>query len=95
MVVNAYNGNSKVKTAEMIIVKISPELIKRSPLLFGEENIIKALILQHRVTSSEEGAGGFNVSGGNADHKKVILVLYKIPPICLRYRPSNLDQQNL
>lgn len=80
VVVNAYNGNSKVKTAEMNIVKINPELIKRSPLLFGKENIIKALILQYRVTSNGEGAGGFNVRGGNADHKKVILVLYKIPP---------------
>ncbi len=73
VIVNAYKGTSKVKTVEMNIVKINPELIKRSPLLFGEADIIKALILQPGVTSSGEGAGGFNVRGGNADQNLVLL----------------------
>jgi len=73
VVINAYKQNSKVKTVEMNIVKINPELIKRSPLLLGEADIIKALILQPGVTSTGEGAGGFNVRGGNADQNLVLL----------------------
>ena len=42
-------------------------------MLFGEADIIKALILQPGVTSSGEGAGGFNVRGGNADQNLVLL----------------------
>lgn len=73
VVVNAYKNNNKIKAVEMNIVKINPELIKRSPLLFGEADIIKALILQPGVTSTGEGAGGFNVRGGNADQNLVLL----------------------
>ena len=73
VVLNAYKDNAKVKTVEMNIVKINPELIKRSPLLFGEADIIKALILQPGVTSTGEGAGGFNVRGGNADQNLVLV----------------------
>ena len=73
VVVNAYKENTKIKTVEMNIVKINPELIKRSPLLFGEADIIKALILQPGVTSTGEGAGGFNVRGGSADQNLVLV----------------------
>ncbi|MEO6719141.1 MAG: TonB-dependent receptor [Ferruginibacter sp.] len=73
VVLNAYADNSKVKTVEMNIVKINPELIKRNPLLFGEADIIKTLVLQPGVTSTGEGAGGFNVRGGNADQNLVLV----------------------
>lgn len=73
VIVNAYRDNSKVKGAEMNIVRINPELIKRNPLLFGEADIIKALVLQSGVTTAGEGAGGFNVRGGNADQNLVLL----------------------
>lgn len=73
VVVNAYKETGKVKTPEMNIVKINPELIKRTPLLFGEADIIKALILQPGVTNTGEGAGGYNVRGGNADQNLVLI----------------------
>ena len=73
VIVNAYRDNSKVKGTEMNIVRINPELIKRNPLLFGEADIIKALVLQSGVTTAGEGAGGFNVRGGNADQNLVLL----------------------
>lgn len=73
VVINAYKENSKVKSVEMNVVKINPELIKRSPLLFGEADIIKALTLQPGVTTTGEAAGGFNVRGGNADENLVLV----------------------
>jgi CarboxypepD_reg-like domain/TonB dependent receptor/TonB-dependent Receptor Plug Domain len=73
VVVNAYKQSSKVKSVEMNVIKINPELIKRSPLVFGEADIIKALVLQPGVTTTGEGAGGFNVRGGNADQNLVLI----------------------
>jgi hypothetical protein len=73
VIVNSYRANSKVRTNEMNTIKINPELIKRTPLLFGEADIIKSLTLQPGVTTSGEGAGGFNVRGGNADQNLVLL----------------------
>ena len=73
VVVNAYKENTKLKSVEMNVVKINPELIKRSPLLFGEADIIKALALQPGVTTTGEGAAGFNVRGGNTDQNLVLV----------------------
>ncbi|HMC86257.1 MAG TPA: TonB-dependent receptor, partial [Chitinophagaceae bacterium] len=73
VVINAYKQSSKVKSVEMNVIKINPELIKRSPLVFGEADIIKALVLQPGVTTTGEGAGGFNVRGGNADQNLVLI----------------------
>ncbi len=73
VVVNAYKNDSKVKSVQMNIVTINPEMIKRAPLLFGEADIIKALVLQPGVTTTGEGAGGYNVRGGNADQNLVLL----------------------
>jgi hypothetical protein len=73
VVVNAYKNDTKVKSVQMNIVTINPEAIKRAPLLFGEADIIKALVLQPGVTTTGEGAGGYNVRGGNADQNLVLL----------------------
>lgn len=73
VVVNAYKDNVKMRTTEMNVVKINPEQIKRAPLLFGEADIIKALILQPGITNTGEGAGGYNVRGGNADQNLVLV----------------------
>lgn len=73
VVVNTTKEISKVKSTEMNVVRINPELIKRSPLILGEADIIKALTLQPGITTAGEGAGGFNVRGGNADQNLVLV----------------------
>ncbi len=73
VVINATRERSRVKTTEMNVVKINPDLIKRNLLLFGEADIIKTLILQPGITTAGEGAGGFNVRGGNADQNLVLI----------------------
>src|SRR5687767_12236238 len=67
VVINANTNSSRLKATEMNTIKINPEFIKRTPLLLGEADIIKSLMLQPGVTTVGEGAGGFNVRGGNAD----------------------------
>ena len=71
--VKAFKERSKLKTTEMNVVRINPELIKQGPILLGEADIIKALILQPGITSTGESAGGFNVRGGNADENLVLV----------------------
>lgn len=73
IVINAFKDNAKVRATEMNIVRLSPEAIKRAPLLFGEADLIRALITQPGVTNAGEAAGGFNVRGGNADQNLVLL----------------------
>jgi outer membrane receptor protein involved in Fe transport len=73
VIVNTTRETSKVKSVEMNVTKINAELIKRSPLILGEGDIIKALILQPGITTAGEGAGGFNVRGGNTDQNLVLL----------------------
>ncbi|MDB5248631.1 MAG: TonB-dependent receptor, partial [Segetibacter sp.] len=73
VVVNTTREISRVKTVEMNIIKINPELIKRSPVILGEADIIKALTLQPGITTAGEGAGGFNVRGGNTDQNLVLV----------------------
>jgi hypothetical protein len=73
VVVNANPNSARLNAVEMNTIKINPELIKRAPLLLGEADIIKALMLQPGITTTGEGAGGFNVRGGNADQNLVLL----------------------
>ncbi len=73
VVVNSTKEISRVRSVEMNVVRINPELIKRSPLILGEADIIKALTLQPGITTAGEGAGGFNVRGGNADQNLVLV----------------------
>ncbi len=73
VVVNTTRERSKVKSVEMNLVQINPEFIKRTPLVLGEADIIKALTLQPGITTAGEGAGGFNVRGGNVDQNLVLV----------------------
>ncbi|WP_336517315.1 TonB-dependent receptor [Pollutibacter soli] len=73
IVINAFKEKVNVNAAQMNIVKLNPEAIKRAPLLFGEPDIIRALITQPGVTNQGEAAGGFNVRGGNADQNLVLV----------------------
>ena len=73
VVVNANSNSTRLKAVEMNTIRLNPEFIKRTPLLLGEADIIKALMLQPGVTTVGEGAGGFNVRGGNADQNLVLL----------------------
>jgi hypothetical protein len=63
----------KTKTVEMGVVRLNPEQIKKTPLVFGEADILKALMLQPGITNSGEGGGGYNVRGGNTDQNLTLL----------------------
>ena len=64
---------TNIKTAQMSVNKLSTKTIKQIPVVLGEADIIKSIILLPGVTSAGEGASGFNVRGGSADQNLILL----------------------
>ncbi len=62
-----------IKTAQMSVNKLTSKSIKQIPVVLGEADIIKSIILLPGVTSAGEGASGFNVRGGAADQNLILL----------------------
>jgi hypothetical protein len=56
----------------MSLNKLSISAIKKMPVVLGEVDVIKSLLLL-RVTNAGEGASGFNVRGGGADQNLILL----------------------
>ncbi|MEC5166880.1 hypothetical protein RCH18_002629 [Flavobacterium sp. PL11] len=62
-----------IKRPEMSVNKLSISAIKKMPVVLGEVDIIKSLLLLPGVTNAGEGASGFNVRGGGADQNLILL----------------------
>ena len=62
-----------IRTPQMSVHKLSAKTIKQIPVVLGEADIIKSIILLPGVTSAGEGASGFNVRGGSADQNLILL----------------------
>ncbi len=69
------NNNLKVNTRapEMSVNKLSIATIKKMPVVLGEVDVIKSILLLPGVTNAGEGASGFNVRGGGADQNLILL----------------------
>ncbi|MFC5044624.1 carboxypeptidase-like regulatory domain-containing protein [Aquimarina hainanensis] len=62
-----------IKNPQMSINKLSAGTIKQIPVVLGEADVIKSIVLLPGVTSGGEGASGFNVRGGAADQNLILL----------------------
>jgi hypothetical protein len=62
-----------IRTPQMSVNTLTSASIKQIPVVLGEADIIKSLILLPGVTSAGEGASGFNVRGGAADQNLILL----------------------
>ncbi|WP_241234640.1 TonB-dependent receptor [Nonlabens ponticola] len=62
-----------IRSPQMSVNALSIETIKKTPVVLGEVDLIKALTLLPGVTNAGEGASGFNVRGGAADQNLVLL----------------------
>ena len=72
-VIISNSTKSDIKRPEMSVNKLSIAAIKKMPVVFGEVDIIKSLLLLPGVTNAGEGASGFNVRGGGADQNLILL----------------------
>ena len=64
---------SNIRKPEMSVNKLSIETIKRMPVVFGEVDVLKSILLLPGVSNAGEGASGFNVRGGGADQNLILL----------------------
>ncbi|MEA1786950.1 TonB-dependent receptor [Arenibacter sp. GZD96] len=62
-----------IRTPQMSVNGLNAETIKKIPVLLGEADIIKSLLLLPGVTNAGEGASGFNVRGGAVDQNLILL----------------------
>ena len=62
-----------IRRAEMSTNKLSIATIKKMPVVLGEVDVLKSLLLLPGVTNAGEGASGFNVRGGGADQNLILL----------------------
>lgn len=72
-VVITETSKSTIRKAEMSVNKLSIETIKKMPVVLGEVDVLKAILLLPGVTNAGEGASGFNVRGGGADQNLILL----------------------
>jgi len=62
-----------IRKPQMSVNALSINTIKKIPVVLGETDVIKSMLLLPGVTSAGEGASGFNVRGGGADQNLILL----------------------
>jgi len=72
-VVITEKSKSNIRKAEMSVNRLSIETIKKMPVVLGEVDVLKSILLLPGVTNAGEGASGFNVRGGGADQNLILL----------------------
>jgi hypothetical protein len=73
IVVTAEARNEQVTSIEMGVEKLDMKEIKKIPVLFGEQDILKTLQLTPGVKSLGEGSGGLFVRGGDNSQNLILL----------------------
>ena len=63
----------RIRKPQMSVNTLTSETIKNIPVVLGEADVVKAILLLPGVTSAGEGASGFNVRGGAADQNLILL----------------------
>ncbi|MDM9632633.1 TonB-dependent receptor [Robiginitalea aurantiaca] len=62
-----------IRKPQMSVAALSVETIKRIPVVLGEADVIKSIILLPGVTNAGEASSGFNVRGGAVDQNLILL----------------------
>lgn len=73
VIITENKGKANVKSPEMSVNKLSISTIKKMPVVLGEVDVLKSILLLPGVTNAGEGASGFNVRGGGADQNLILL----------------------
>jgi len=64
---------TNTRTPQMSVNTISSGTIKKIPVVLGEADVVKSLLLLPGVTNAGEGSSGFNVRGGAVDQNLILL----------------------
>jgi len=73
IVIVSESEDDNITNNEISVVNIDVKDIKKIPVIFGEQDVLKTLQLQPGVSASSEGSSGFFVRGGDADQNLILL----------------------
>ena len=73
VIITDTKSKTDIRKPEMSVNKLSISAIKRMPVVLGEVDVLKSILLLPGVTNAGEGASGFNVRGGGADQNLILL----------------------
>ncbi len=73
VVISKTRNATNTRSAEMSVNKLTMSSIKKMPVVLGEVDVLKSILLLPGVTNAGEGASGFNVRGGGADQNLILL----------------------
>ncbi|WP_049792121.1 TonB-dependent receptor [Christiangramia forsetii] len=62
-----------IRKPEMSVNKLSINTIQNLPVVFGEVDVVRSLLLLPGVSNAGEGSSGFNVRGGAVDQNLILL----------------------
>lgn len=65
--------DSKASKAQMSMVKVNSRILRELPVLMGEADVIKSMVMMPGVQSVGEMSSGFNVRGGNNDQNLILM----------------------
>jgi hypothetical protein len=65
--------DSKASKAQMSMIKVNSRIMKELPVMMGEADVIKTMIMMPGVQSVGEMSSGFNVRGGNNDQNLILM----------------------
>jgi len=71
--VTVKGADSKATKAQMSMIKVNSRMLKELPVMMGEADIIKTVVMMPGVQSVGEMSSGFNVRGGNTDQNLVLM----------------------
>lgn len=84
VVVTNNSTNEPLQSPQMSVEAIEPSSVKKIPVVLGEEDVIKSLLLLPGISSGGELSTGFNVRGGSTDENLTLLDKATL------YNPSHL-----
>ncbi len=64
---------NSIRAPQMSVNTLTARTIKQVPVVLGEPDVIRSILLLPGVSNAGEGASGFNVRGGSADQNLILL----------------------
>lgn len=73
VVITDNSGELDIRKPQMSVNTLAIETIKKIPVILGEADVIRSILLLPGVTNAGEGASGYNVRGGAVDQNLILL----------------------
>jgi hypothetical protein len=65
--------DAKASKSQMSMIKVSSRIMKELPVMMGEADVIKSMVMMPGVQSVGEMSSGINVRGGNTDQNLIMM----------------------